>query len=163
MANILDDLFHWAAQQPASNETQVDIALTSVEVSRKNLVTYSEGSLKYHPPHSAGMLRLPAYFGSDPNQIKQYVSDRRSRDRSDTPATPAGDPFDPNNTDPLTVSIFRPIVSGNYTITIKSTKWNWEESFTPIFDAATNVLYGNLYTGLLLVALCGQRTQVLPA
>jgi len=158
MANILDDLFGWAAQQPAYHTTQVSLAMTSIEITRNNLVSYADGFLKYHPGHSVGMIFIPASFASDANQITQYFSDRRF---SLTPQGLVQYPFDPNQTDPLTISIRRSIIGGNYTIVIQSSKWNFSETFAPQFDAHTNVIYGSVGNGLVSIALCNRSsTQI---
>jgi hypothetical protein len=118
MANIIDDLFQWAAQQPAGNIITVGIAITTNEITRNNLVSYAEGHLNYHPAHSTGWLLVLPFFASPNDGVTQYFSDRRYGGELGFGTAP----FDSKNTDPLTVSITRPIIASGYTITIKSSK-----------------------------------------
>lgn len=157
MPNIIDDLFQWAAQQPAGNITTVRIAITTNEITRNNLVSYAEGSLTYHPGRSVGMFFSPPSFASAHDGVTQYFSDRRYGSGSF-----ATSPFDAANTDPLTVSITRAIIATGYTITFKSSKWGFTESFTPSFDAASSVIYGSVGGGLVTVSLCNRNSQPVP-
>lgn len=159
MPNILDDLFQWAAQQPSGQILTVGIAITTNEITRNNLVSYAEGMLGYSPGHSAGWLFFPPSFASSPDGVKQYFSDRRWG-TSDFGGPPH--PFDPNNTDPLTVSIGRPILTGDYKITLKSSKWGFTESFTPIFDPASHIIYGSVGGGFVTISLCGKTATPKP-
>src|SRR6516225_8656444 len=76
-ATILDDLFNWAAQQGPLNTTTVQFHMTSNEITRNGLVSYSEGTLRYNPAHFYKLLWFPASFSSGTNGITQYFSDRR--------------------------------------------------------------------------------------
>lgn len=153
MPNIIDDLFQWAAQQPAGNNTTVRIDITTNEITRNNLVSYAEGMLTYHPGHSGGMFFTPPSFSSGIDGVTQYFSDRRYNSGGFSTA-----PFDAANTDPLTVSISRPIIATGYTITFKSSKWGFTESFTPNFDAASSVIYGSVGGSLITVSLCNKSS-----
>ena len=108
-ATILDDLFQWAgAQQPSTNVTSVQIAMTGNEITRNGLVSYVVGPLYYYPPDLIGYRFVPASFASRENGITQYFSDRRF---TLTPMSFANYPFAPNNTDPLTITV-SPIALG---------------------------------------------------
>jgi hypothetical protein len=159
MANIIDDLFQWAAQQPAGNIITVNIAITTNEITRNNLATYAEGSLTYHPWSSVGWYIHPPRFESPNDGVTQYFSDRRYTPHAG-PSQKA--PFDAMNTDPLTVSITRPMGATVYTITFKSSKWGFTESFTPSFDAASSVIYGSVGGGLVTISLCNRVSQPPP-
>jgi hypothetical protein len=158
MTNILDDLFQWAAQEPAGNIITVRIAITTNEITRSNLVSYAEGDLQYRPAHSSGMFFFPASFASPENGLHQYFSDRRYG----PPNSFANFPFDSENTDPLTVSITRPLIVNSYTITLHSSKWGFTESLAPNFDAASSIIYGSVGGGLLTVSLCGRNSRPVP-
>jgi hypothetical protein len=140
-ANILDDIFQSAAQlkqlKPTSHIT-IQFAMTQNEITRKNLVAYSVGQLVYYPLKFSRPVFIPATFASDAGTIKQYFSDR---EYALPPGTNVNNPFDPRNTDPLTVSISRDFLYPNYSITLHSPKWGFNASFTPSFDASTNILY----------------------
>jgi hypothetical protein len=159
MPNILDDLFQWAAQQPAGNTITVRVATTTNEITRNNLVSYAEGFLNYHPGHSVGMFFVGPSFSSSNDGVVQYFSDRRYGPQGSFTTFP----FDANNTDPLTVSITRaPIAATGYTITIKSSKWGFTENFTPTVDAGSNVIYGSVSGGLVTISLCNRSSQPVP-
>ena len=150
MPNILDDTFQWAAGEPAGNTISVQIAITTNEVTRNNLVSFAEGLLFYYPAHATGMFFAPASLASNNDGLTQYFSDRRHWDNK---------PFDPAGTDPLTVSIARPhTIPLQYTITLKSSKWGFIESFTPNFDAASGVVYGSVGGGFVTLTLCNRAS-----
>jgi hypothetical protein len=157
MANILDDLFQWAAQQPAGNETSVRIAITTNEITRNNLVSYGEGTLNYQPGRASGMLFLPAHFASAHDGVTQYFSDRRHVD----PGSFGGPPFDPANTDPLTISITWTLFSATYSINLSSSKWGFTESFKPSFDLGSTVIYGTVGGGFVTISLCNRSSMPL--
>jgi len=157
MPNIIDDLFQWAAQQPTDNITTVRIAITTNEITRNNLVSYAEGPLTYHPGHSGGMFFVPPSFASAIDGVTQYFSDRRYSSGSFSTA-----PFDAANTDPLTVSISRPIIATGYTITFKSSKWGFTESLAPNFDATSSIIYGGVGGSLITVSLCNKSSSSRP-
>ena len=134
MSNVLDDLFQWASQQDSvANQVSVQIAIATNETTRDNLVSYAQGQLNYFPPTSHGPILLGAYFESNVDAVTQYFSDRRYGPNTHCP-------FDCNQTDPLQVRINGSFLGGNYSITLKSLKWNFEFTFEPSFDAATGIL-----------------------
>jgi hypothetical protein len=149
-ANILDDLFSWAVQQPPSNSKTIKYVMTSSELTRNNLVSYSEGTLYYNPASSSGGIFHPASFASSKNGITQYFSDRRFN-------FPVGSlnsaPFDPANTDPLTITISKGVNAVNYSIDLISSKWGFTLSFVPSFNVNTNILYGVIGNGFFTVSL----------
>jgi hypothetical protein len=149
MANIIDDLFQWAAQQLADNTKTVQIAITTNEITRNNLVSYAEGPLTYHPWISLGMIHFPPYFESENDGVRQYFSDRRYK-----PSSGPSAPFDAMKTDLLTV-----LITSGHTITFKSSKWGFTESFTPSFDAASSVIYGSVGGGLVTISLCNRSSS----
>lgn len=63
------------------------------------------------------------------------------------------------NTDPLTVWITQYFSATSYTITFKSSKWGFTESFTPSFDAASSVIYGSVGGGLVTISLCNRSSS----
>jgi hypothetical protein len=152
MSNILDDLFQWAANQPPENFVSVDIAITSNELTRKNLVSYAAGPLTYNPSKHVGFFWIPANFASEKNNsLKQYFSDR------------GGSPFNPDDTDPLDVTIEAPNIGlSQYIITLHSPKWNFQYQIKPGFDVATQVIIGTSGPSLLTFSLCGQLSQSPP-
>ena len=154
MANLLDDLFQWAAQQPAGNITHVNLAMTGNEIGRNNLVSYAEGTLSYTPAHHVGMFFLPATFHSAANGITQYFSDRR--------IAPVA-PFDPDSTDPLTITItYSPPITPVYALTVHSSKWGFDFTVNPIFDPATEIIYATNGLTFLTFSLCGRFSQPVP-
>jgi hypothetical protein len=160
MPNLLDDVFSWAAQQPATNITTVRLAIASNEITRNNLVSYAEGTLFYRPPHHVGIFWTSAQFASEANGITQYFSDRRFAPGGGGFATA---PFDPNNTDPLDVTIVAPgFLSTQYSITVHSSKWNFQFTFDPSFDAATEVIYGAVGPTFFTLSLCERNSQPPP-
>jgi hypothetical protein len=156
LPNLLDDLFQWAAQQPAGNIVAVKLAIATNEITRNNLVSYAEGTLFYHPPHHAGIFTFPANFSSEPDGITQYFSDRRFGGGLVT------HPFDPNNTDPLTVTINAPFIPPQYTVVVHSSKWNFQFTLTPSFDAATEIIYAANGPTFLALSLCDRNSQPPP-
>src|SRR5262245_5315628 len=155
MSNILDDLFQWAASKH-ENELgaiqRINVAITTNEITRSNLVSYAEGPLYYHPRSGQGLLVERASFSSNENDIKQYFSDRRvSAPGQEFDPTRESFPFNPEAIDPLTVSITQPLILlqssplrgwSKYLITLQSSKWHMSESFSPQFDASTDIIYG---------------------
>jgi hypothetical protein len=157
-ATILDDLFQWAAQQPSINTTTVQFAMTGNEITRNGLVSYAVGTLRYYPPHFNGIRFLPASFASSVNGITQYFSDRRF---SLTPGSFINYPFNPSNTDPLTITI-SPLAIGvpTYSIDVSSSKWGFNDRFVPNFDVTTKILYGSVGGNTFLtISLCNQSSQ----
>ena len=119
---------------------------------------YSVGTLRYYPPHFNGIQFLPASFASSLNGITQYFSDRRF---TLTPGSFINYPFNPNNTDPLTITI-SPLAIGVpiYSIDLKSSKWGFDDRFVPSFDVTTKILYGSVGGNTFLtVSLCNQNSQ----
>jgi hypothetical protein len=160
-ANIIDDLFQYAAQQQSNKTTTVPFAMASNEVTRNNLVGYSVGTLTYYPPRFTGRFFVPATFASDADGIKQYFSDRQYF-LPQASELRASYPFDPTNTDPLTVSIGRDFLSPNYSINPHSSKWGFNFSFIPSFDVSTKILYGTWGNSFLTVSLGSPTTALTP-
>jgi hypothetical protein len=160
-ATILDDLFRWAAQQPSTNVTTVQVAMTGNEITRNKLVSYAVGTLYYHPAHVlGGGLFIPASFSSEENGITQYFSDRRFNCKPDQFINY---PFDPSNTDPLTIAVsFTFVPPTPYAINLSSSKWGFNFRFIPGFDANTKILYGTMGPTFLTVSLYNQRSQPQP-
>jgi hypothetical protein len=74
-----------------------NVAITTNDMSRKNLVSYAEGTLDYRPAaHSGGTVA----FTSADDKVTQYFSDRRHAAGGFVTQL-----FDASQTDPLTVSI----------------------------------------------------------
>ena len=158
-AIILADLFNWAAQQPAQNVITVQFHMTSNEITRNGLVSYSEGTLHYYPAHFHGLLWFPASFSSNTDGITQYFSDRRF---SLSPNSFTNYPFDPQNTDPLTVTIINyPFSVPGYAIYVSSSTWGFNYQWKPSFDANTKILYGTNGDDFLTVSLYDQNSQPL--
>jgi hypothetical protein len=164
MANLLDDLFHWAAQQPPENGTSVNLAMTGNET-RNNLVSYAEGPLTYTPASNTrkGMFLTAASFNA--TAINQYFSDRRSLlDRSTTAIHPTS-PFDPHQTDPLDITISalaghqddQPLFQ--YAITLHSPKYHLTYNLNPNFDPTTGIIYATLGDTFFTFSLCGRRSD----
>jgi len=134
VTNVLDNLFQWAAEQPAENITSCRLAMATNELTRNNLVSYAEGTLFYSPGRHVGLFFVPARFSSEPNGITQYFSDRRFAPNGGFETAP----FDPNNTDPLDITISPPfLLTHQYGITVHSSKWDFQFTVNPSFDAAT--------------------------
>src|SRR5208283_5791667 len=112
-------------------------------------------------PHLKGLFVVPASFSSSANGITQYFSDRQFN-------FPAGSldraPFDPANTDPLTITI-SPVTMGAtiYSINLTSSKWGFDFSFTPSSDGSTKVLYGTMGNTFLTVSLSGKVSESVQA
>jgi hypothetical protein len=159
MPNLLDDLFVWASEQPPINTKTVKLAMTGNDVSRGNLVSYAEGTLTYHPPGLVGMFHISARFLSDTNGIKQYFSDRRYGNLD--PAL--SHPFNPDATDPLDVLISTAtVIDPQYSIRVHSSKWGFEFTVNPSFDAATQIVYAANGPTLLTLSLCDRRSFRVP-
>jgi hypothetical protein len=133
MPNLLDDLFQWAAQQPAGNITSINLAMTGNQINAgptvHNLVSYSEGPLYYTPASHQGMFFTPANFASQPNGITQYFNNRRYPNPSG--GFEPGPPFNSNSsgdaTDPLDITITSLLFfSHPYSITIQSMTQKFE-------------------------------------
>jgi hypothetical protein len=154
MANLLDNLFQWAAQQPTANITSVNLAMTGSENANNCLVSYADGTLFYKPPSHSGLFHLPANFSSKANGIKQYFSDRTFGTGL------GGNPFNPDDTDPLDVIIGPEILSlsTNYVLTIHSSKYNLSFTVGLKFDATTEVIYATNGPTFITVSLCGQNS-----
>jgi len=148
MADVLSDLFHWAGTQPANATVVVEIDIAGNDMSRNNLVSYAHGELKYHRGSGA----RPATFASDPDTVTQYFSDRRFGTR---------DPFDPSQTDPLTVTITPLTVirpgSSPYSITLHSSKWRTTDTISPKFDDATGIIFGHIHKAFITISLCNRQ------
>jgi hypothetical protein len=71
-------------------------------------------------------------------------------------------PFDPNNTDPLTITISRIAWGAPYAFDLNSSKWGFNFQFIPSFDANTKVLYGTMGPTFLTVSLYNQSSQPPP-
>jgi hypothetical protein len=81
MSSILDDLFHWASQQPAGDQAQIDFAIATNEKGARgnvlgpkggNIISFAEGTLDYHAREDfsgsgryGGLFISPAYFESE--------------------------------------------------------------------------------------------------
>lgn len=159
MPNILDDLFQWAAEQSPNNITTVRISITTNETTQ-NIVSYAEGSLTYYPGLSLPWVHIPPSFKSANDGVMQYFSNNRYGPSGSFTTFPFD--ADPKKTDPLTVSISSSFLVAHYTITLHSSKLGFTESFTPNFDAASNVIYGNIGKMLMTVNLCDRNTQPPP-
>ena len=159
MSNTLDDLFQWAAQQPSNNITTVQIALVTNDLRQNNLVSYTEGTLYFHPARSGGTFLLPAYFASQDDRLTQYFSDRRYAGQ---PGDFNACPFACDQTDPLQITVNLPFLptGGNYSVTLKLLKWGFQISFEPSYDASTGVLYGVIYTAFITISLCGRESMM---
>jgi hypothetical protein len=160
MPNLLDDLFQWAAQQPARNTTTVDLAMTGNQITgnditQNNLVTYGVGTLYYDPPHQAGgIFHFPAYFASQTDGITQYFSNRKFG------GGPLGgtNPFNPDDTDPLDITIGRSLFSSNYDLTAHSSKYDTQFTVGLNFDTATEIIYATSGPTFFTVSLCGRNS-----
>jgi hypothetical protein len=157
MPNPLDDLFQWAVQQPQGATVSVNLEMTSDSVSSSgtdgNLVSYGEGTLTYNRSHVTGRWYLFPYFSSGPSGITQYFSDRRPAEQFGV----GGPPFDPNNTDPLSVTI-----SAVGTITVHSSKYNHEFTLQPSLDSATNIIYATNGPNFFTLSLCNRQSVTPP-
>jgi hypothetical protein len=91
--------------------------------------------------------------------ITEYFSDRPFSCNSD-PHSFTGSPFNPNNTDPLTITIYPTFVFPNhYVITLRSSKSGFNSYFVPSFDANTKILYGTIGPTFFTVSLYNQSSQ----
>jgi hypothetical protein len=162
-ATILDDLFQWAAQQPSTNVTTVQLAMTSNEITNTGRVTYAgdgptpglDGTLYYYPPVFNGYYMLPARFSSA-NGIKLYWSTRGY----DCNSQFASYPFGWNNTEPITITV-SPLAFGDpiYSITLNSTDSSFTFRFVASFDANTKILYGTSGNKFLTVSLYNRDSR----
>jgi hypothetical protein len=156
-ATIIDDLFTWALKQPPTNTVSVTFAMAGNEITRNNLVSYAVGTLYYQPARLARGTFLPASFSS--SGVTQYFSDRRYN-------FPAGSldsaPFNPANTDPLTVTIGKQyLFATTYSVNLTSPKWGFNYTFTPNYDGTTKILYGTMGNTFLTISL-GNQESVAP-
>jgi hypothetical protein len=143
--NIIDRLFHWAAEQPGSNSNSVQIAITSNQISPTNIVSYARGSLFYDPGYSVETLHCSPSFASGMNGVTQYFSDRLYNTKA---------PFNAQDTDSLTVYISRQgIAATGYSITIKSARYGLSECFAPTFDEGSNVISGTIAEGSVFLTV----------
>jgi hypothetical protein len=142
VANILDTLFQWAAEQPVLNNTTVQIAIATNDTIN-NLVSYAQGTLTYNPAKREGFVFSIPAFASAPNGVQQFFSDRS---------------FDPDETDLLTVRIN----SLGYTIEIASSKWGFDYTVSPSFDGQTGVIYGAIGQTFITISLCNQASYGSP-
>jgi hypothetical protein len=160
---LLDDLFNWAAQQPAENIVSVACSLATNQSAfqgvGENLVTYAEGPLLYKPGGwlDSGRFRIyvPAAFTGS---LTQYFSDRRYG----PPDSFTNYPFNANSTDPLDITVSSPPLLpsgiGSYSVSINSPAWTSTQSLTPQCEAG--VIYGIVAGAVLLViSLCGRGSQ----
>ena len=161
MSNLLDDLFSWAAQQTKGSMVTVGFTMTTNETT-DNVVTYSNGQLTYQPGSTVSggrdhePRRLPAKFASAPNGIQQYFSNRYWEQ---TNSLLDENPFDPNDTNALTVSIVEQVdtIDGAYAINISTAGATY--TVTPDFDTATGVIYGELgdaANNFISISLCNK-------
>ena len=156
MANLLDDLFGWAIEQPAENTISVQLALASNEITRDNLVSYAEGLLFYRPTHRAGVRRVAPRFSSEAHGITQYFSNRKYE--TGFPGAPFSS--EKEQSDPLDVTIAASgVFSGRYSVVLHSAKWNFRYTFRPRFDDATNVIYGAVGHSFVTISLCNRSSQ----
>ena len=152
LVNVLETLFQWASQQPADNTTTVQFAMATNELTRNNLVTYTEGLLRYQPASSSGLFWFPPVFKSI-TSIPEYFSNR-------TYSLPgellSAKPFNANNTDPIDVEIRAPwLFDANYQIFISSTKFsNANFNFGATFDSTTGVILGSHNSSLITKSVC---------
>lgn len=145
VSNIIDELFCWASEQPSSNTTSVEIAITSNQIRPTNMVSYAHGLLLYSPGCSLETVYCPPSFASAINGITQYFSDRLY----DTEA-----PFNAAKTDRLTVYISRQgIAATTYSITLKSLRYGIIDCFAPAFDAKSKVISGVIAEGGVLITV----------
>jgi hypothetical protein len=157
-ATVLDDLFQWAAKQPPGNSVGVKFAMTGSQLAGKNNVIYAEGSLSYFPGHFGQFgAFIPPYFSSGQNNITEYFSNRRFTLGSGIQLLDY--PFNPQDTDPLTV-IISPVVTGSatYAISVGSSKWG-DFQFTPSVNVGTNIIYGASGQTFYTVILYDQDSQ----
>jgi hypothetical protein len=160
MANLLDDLFQWAAQQPAANITSVNLAMTGNEIgSGKDscLVSYATGRLSYKPPSHSGLFHAPASFNSEADGIKQYFSNR-------TYGGQLGSfPFssEPKDIDLIDISIGLQAFTTIYGLTIHSSALNLRFTVNVSFDVTTGVIYATTGPVFITVSLCGRDSHPL--
>lgn len=161
--NILDTLFHDAAQVASNKEVTVNIAIVAshLGVTLPN-VTYAEGILYYHPAHVNGMFLLKGTFASKRgSELKQYFNYQRG---SGSPLPGSGPPFDPAHTDPVSVTITQPaaISSGSYSMTVHFPKVNTTYTIDTLkSDDDSEVLYGSFGASFVTVIL-SQKVSVSP-
>jgi len=159
---LLDNLFNWAAQQPAENETSVHCNLTTNQSAAfqghgENVVTYAEGGLGYHPGGWVNVGRfgifIPASFSGS---LTQYYSDKRYGPQGSF----TNYPFSASETTPLNITISGPplLLGGSYSVSISSPGWGATQSFTPQCEAG--LVYGTFLNAVLLViSLCEQISE----
>jgi hypothetical protein len=129
-----------------------NVAITTNDMSRKNLVSYAEGTLDYRPAaHSGGTVA----FTSADDKVTQYFSDRRHAAGGFVTQL-----FDASQTDPLTVSIEQlgtiQIGHSPYLISLRSSKWHSNDHFEPQVEAVTNIIYGVIKTSFVTISLCNR-------
>lgn len=160
MANLLDDVFSWAAQQSADNSTWVNLGMTTNEISENNLVTYMWGQLYYRPA-----FRWRWFWG--PPQFAGGVTQLPSSPTYVYPPPPPGElggnpfPFDPTQAAGMDVTISPPRLwigspPAQYEITVHSSQPEFSFTFNPSFDAATGVIYATIGPMFLVLTLCNR-------
>jgi hypothetical protein len=149
MTNTLDNLFAWAAKQPSSNRTTVNIALTTSTPGSSNAVTFASGTLQY--AGGTGVVKDSSFSGP----AKQYFSDRLS----------GTNPFNPHQTDTVNVAVTQIIGTeiGPPTYTVQLTIHALGVGPTQVnplsFDETTGVVSGPFPVNpatFVTMAFCGQ-------
>jgi hypothetical protein len=132
MANLLDELFTWAAKQPPGNSVSVKIAMTSSTLGVSTppstgdpQVTVSEGLLQYHPQVESFH---PVTFASPAAGTTQLFSKN-------------GFSSAPNDTDQLMITISALSPYPAYTVSIRALKAGWSFISTPIVDPTTSIVF----------------------
>src|SRR3982751_4288499 len=91
-----DEVFEWAEAEPEMNSITANFKM--VTMSRNGIASYSEGVLDFE--------RAQKRLVSRPDGVTQFFSDRRTHPEQvggGPVLVGEGQPFDPNETDPLTI------------------------------------------------------------
>lgn len=164
---LLDNLFTWAAQQPAGYKSTVQCNLVtnqSTYQGDENLVVYAEGTLTFSPGRWIDLGEFRIYI---PSSFAGSVTRYSSLDRYGVSGGFAIYPFSYELTDTIDIYITAPLI-GSYSVSINlpasapaNLPTGSTQSFTPQCEAG--VIYGSLgNSGLAVISLCNQVSNPPP-
>jgi hypothetical protein len=162
MPNILDELFESGLTLPDGNELTVQFAMTTNEMT-KNLVSYTRWTLLYYRANPLGL--QPASFRGF--GMAQFFSDRL------WPSPEGNNPFDPNRTDRLDVTITWGLVPDRRWVAIFPSEGPPSPGGHPSLiyktvpltvDSSTGVIYGVIDgQTFITISLCNPQISKSPS
>ncbi len=173
MSNILDDIFTSAAQQNSAGATvQLNVSITTnnrgstnpLESEFTNFATYADTFGPLGSPLVYSSTKQSLEFGASGgaftggNLIRYFSNNRYGGVGLDANRLY---PFNPQQTDPLNISIsvehvlvFEHPTETSYTVAINSST-DLNGSFTPNVDSESSIITGVLGTSFVTVSICG--------